>query len=494
MAEQRLLGLYQIQSGDANNTSLEDKMSDILGGVGLETDGTYSANTGANYIDEATSLKDADNKLDTELKNVNDKIDAAIQGIKWKEPVRVTTTEALPSFTYADGVITASANGALPQIDGKTLVVGNRILVRYDGENNGIYTVTTVGDENTAFVLTRTDDANIASEFPQMAVFVQEGTVNADMAFVLTNDGAITLGTTALTYVQFTGLGQIEAGAALSKTGNRLDVEVDNSTIEVSEDKLQVKADGITKTHINADVAGIGLGQNADGSLEVNVGTGLAIGTDADADKVIVKDLEVTHLKSGVLDTDLTSVSANDDTLPSAKAVKAFVDAKIAAANDAIMVAASMPVTTPKFDLVKNYIALASATAPTVTIPDSASYLVGKGNLMVYRNGVLQVLGENYTEASTTTVSFVINLRKDDEITFVIGKQAILNYSVAFAYDTSDRINKVTYTGDIDRVIDYTYNSDNTIATEVTTEQGKTITRTYAYTAGKITGITTAIV
>jgi hypothetical protein len=46
-----------------------------------------------------------------------------------------------------------------------------------------------------------------------------------------------------------------------------------------------------------------------------------------DADNTTITNLEVDNLKTGVLDTDLTTVSANDDTLASAKAIKAYVDA-----------------------------------------------------------------------------------------------------------------------------------------------------------------------
>jgi len=50
-----------------------------------------------------------------------------------------------------------------------------------------------------------------------------------------------------------------------------------------------------------------------------------------DADNTTINNLTVTNFKAGVLDTDLNSVSASDDTIPSAKAVKAYVDAQIAA-------------------------------------------------------------------------------------------------------------------------------------------------------------------
>ena len=42
-----------------------------------------------------------------------------------------------------------------------------------------------------------------------------------------------------------------------------------------------------------------------------------------------LSNVDVANLKSGVLDTDLTSVSGSDDTIPSAKAVKALVDTKV---------------------------------------------------------------------------------------------------------------------------------------------------------------------
>ena len=50
-----------------------------------------------------------------------------------------------------------------------------------------------------------------------------------------------------------------------------------------------------------------------------------------DFDNNTVTNIEVDNLKSGVLDTDLTSVSTSDDTLASAKAIKTYVDAAITA-------------------------------------------------------------------------------------------------------------------------------------------------------------------
>jgi hypothetical protein len=104
-----------------------------------------------------------------------------------------------------------------------------------------------------------------------MAVFVEEGTTNADTGWVMTNNGAITLGTTALVFSQFTSLGQITAGAALTKTGNTLDVAVDTTTIEVNADALRIAA----------TAAGNGLTGGGGSALAVNTGTGLEINSDA---------------------------------------------------------------------------------------------------------------------------------------------------------------------------------------------------------------------
>jgi hypothetical protein len=49
-----------------------------------------------------------------------------------------------------------------------------------------------------------------------------------------------------------------------------------------------------------------------------------------DLDNNNLSNIEVDNLKSGVLDTDITSVSGSDDTLASAKAIKTYVDAQVA--------------------------------------------------------------------------------------------------------------------------------------------------------------------
>ena len=189
-------------------------------------------------------------------------VDQVAQGLDVKGSVRAATTADL-SATYSNGssgigaTLTAGSNGAIV-VDGVSLSVNDRILVKDQstGAQNGIYTVTTQGDGSTAFVLTRATDVDEPDEFSGGAfVFVEEGTSNADNGYVFTHNGTPTFGTTSLDVAQFSGAGQITAGAALSKSGNTLDVEVDNSSIEVNSDQLRVKALGITNAMLAGSIA-----------------------------------------------------------------------------------------------------------------------------------------------------------------------------------------------------------------------------------------------
>ena len=142
------------------------------------------------------------------------------------------------------------------------------------------------------FVLTRTPDADAASEITGGAfTFVEEGTANADNGYVFTHNGTPTLGSDNITVAQFSGAGQISAGAALTKTGNQLDVAVDDSSIEVSSDALRVKASGITNAMLagsiandklagsiaNAKLANSTIGFTDDSSTAVAVGLGQSL-------------------------------------------------------------------------------------------------------------------------------------------------------------------------------------------------------------------------
>ena len=178
-------------------------------------------------------------------------VDAVKQALDIKESVLVATTANLgASYNNGAGTLTGSSNGAFTT-DGQTPAQGSRVLVKNQSTaaENGIYTLTTAGSGGSPFILTRADDADTSAELTGGTfVFVETGTANGENGFVFTHDGAPTLGTTALTVSQFSGAGQIVAGDALTKTGNQLDVNDDNITLEVASDAVRIK--GITATAV----------------------------------------------------------------------------------------------------------------------------------------------------------------------------------------------------------------------------------------------------
>ena len=180
-------------------------------------------------------------------------VDAVANGLDVKASVRVATTANLAgSYNNGNGTITASSNGAI-SIDGVSLSVNDRVLVKDQTTQtqNGFYKVTTVGSGSAAFVLTRTPDADAASELTGGAfTFVEEGTANADNGYVLTTNGTPTLGTTNITFEQFSGAGQISAGAGLTKTGNTIDVVGTADKITVSANALTIASTYVGQSSI----------------------------------------------------------------------------------------------------------------------------------------------------------------------------------------------------------------------------------------------------
>ena len=180
-------------------------------------------------------------------------VDAVANGLDVKKSVRVATTGNL-SATYnnAAGTLTASSNGAI-SIDGVTLSADDRVLVKDQTSQvqNGFYKVTATGGASAQFVLTRTPDGDEADELTGGAfTFVEEGTANADNGFVASHNGTPTVGTTNITFEQFSGAGQIAAGAGLTKTGNTIDVVGTADKITVSANALTIASTYVGQSSI----------------------------------------------------------------------------------------------------------------------------------------------------------------------------------------------------------------------------------------------------
>lgn len=175
----------------------------------------------------------ADPTSDTDAANKR-YVDGAVQGLSWKAAARTSSTS---------NVNLASPGSA---IDGVTLSSGDRVLLigQTAPEENGIYVWS-----GASAALTRAADANSAAELKGAAVFVMEGT-RADQAYTLVTDGAITVDTTSLSWTQFTGLGQVVAGAGLTKTGNQMDIGGTTNRITINSDSIDIASTYVGQSSI----------------------------------------------------------------------------------------------------------------------------------------------------------------------------------------------------------------------------------------------------
>ena len=130
-------------------------------------------------------------------------VDNAVNGLSWKEAVTAATTAN----------ITLSGTQT---IDGIAVTAGQRVLVKNQttASQNGIYIVA-------AGAWSRSTDATTAAQLDGMSVFVEQGTVNANSAWV-NSFLTVTVGTDAVTMIQFAGAGSYVAGTGISISGNTI--------------------------------------------------------------------------------------------------------------------------------------------------------------------------------------------------------------------------------------------------------------------------------
>jgi len=177
-------------------------------------------------------------------------VDNSVAGLAWKAPARVATTVNLAALS---GLLT---------VDGVTVAANDRVLVKNQttASANGIYVAA-------SGAWTRSTDNDTAAEMLQASMYVEEGTTQSDTQWTCTTNAPITIGSTSLTFVQFSGGGTYTAGNGLSLTGNVFAAVAGTGGITVGA--------GINLTAFTTGAAG-GVPASGGGTWAAPPGTGLS--------------------------------------------------------------------------------------------------------------------------------------------------------------------------------------------------------------------------
>jgi hypothetical protein len=157
-------------------------------------------------------------------------VDAVAEGLHIHQSCAAATPATLASITggtvtYNNGTAgvgaTLTLSVALTVLDGYTLLNGDRVLVKNEATqaNNGIYTWATGGT-----VLTRATDFDTAAEMASGDfTFVSYGTLYGSTGWVQT-DQVTVVGTSPVTWIQFSGAGAYTAGTGLTLAGTQFSI------------------------------------------------------------------------------------------------------------------------------------------------------------------------------------------------------------------------------------------------------------------------------
>lgn len=239
-------------------------------------------------------------------------VDSVAQGLDVKGSCRVGTTAN----------ITLSGTQT---IDGVAVIAGDRVLVKNQSAaaENGIYVAA-------AGAWARSADADTWSELVGAFTFVEEGTVNDNSGWVCTSPQGGTLGVTAVTWEQFSGAGQITAGAGLFKSGNTINVGTASSArIVVGTDDIDLATTGVTaSTYKSVTVDAYGR-VTAGTNPTTLAGFGITDAyTQAQVDSALALKLNLTGgTMSGVIAMGANKITGlSDPTNPQDAATKSYID------------------------------------------------------------------------------------------------------------------------------------------------------------------------
>jgi len=249
-------------SGIEASADVTDATNVDAAGAVMESDTTTSSMSFV--VDEDTMSSNSATKVPTQ-QSVKAYVDNAVSaGIHYHDAVRVESPSNL-NATYDNGTagvgatLTNAGTNAAISIDGVTLSSADRVLVynQTNAAHNGVYTVTTVGDGSTAWVLTRATDADSYGTADSDALgegdafFVSEGNTGAGELYVMNTTGTITFGTTNITFTVIAETAVYSGGTNIDISGTTISLDTSGGVNVTGALSLSGTAITATATELN---------------------------------------------------------------------------------------------------------------------------------------------------------------------------------------------------------------------------------------------------
>jgi hypothetical protein len=301
------------------------------------TNKTFDANGTGNSISNIEVADLASGVVDTDISSVSASDDtlASAKAIKTYVDAQVSAvsttsiSEGNSSVDVDDGA--GGAGQVVINIDGNNELVINDTSATFSGNviMSGNLTVngttTTVATTNTTIEDNIIElNSGISASSNDAGILIERGSTG-DNAFIGWDESAdkFTVGTTTATAGDKSGGITVTKGTLVAD----LEGDVTGTVSDISNhllDEDNMATDSATKAPSQQSVKAYVDTQDANIAGDTLTFTNKTF--DANGTGNSISNIEVADLASGVVDTDISSVSASDDTLASAKAIKTYVD------------------------------------------------------------------------------------------------------------------------------------------------------------------------
>ena len=441
---------------------VQDELDAVEAAVGLNSDGTYTAPAGTNYLGAATTVKAGLVALDSQIKIVSDDVAAEVQARTDADAAEVIARNAAIAVeTQARLDAAAAAATAQAAVDAaQDLLIGGKVNRSGDtmGGNlafNGIYTATglanpvNAGDavnkaylENLINGLTwlppvsevvavnpapGADGTRVLNTTDSKIYTVVAGAFDAGVV-VPSGAAVMELATSAgwtyngSTWVQFTGAGQVTAGVGLKKTGNVLDINLGAGIAQLPTDEVGIDVLSTGGLFLTTD--GSTSSTDTDAQLAIKLdGSTLVVGPNGLKVSDTFLDSVDNALAAEILarqNADAAEVIARDAAIAVEAQARSDADAaEVIARNAAIAVETQARIDADAAEVIARDAAIANAISAEVIARDAAIAVETQARIdadaaeVIARNAAIAVETQARIDADNAINTAIADARTD---------------------------------------------------------------------------------